>query len=83
MSCGVGHRRGLDLVLLWCRPAAVAPIRPLAPIRPAEPPCAANVPLTSKKREKVAESESTIVVARVWGGEKWVKFCQREQTFSC
>ena len=32
MSCGVGLRRGLDLVLLWlwCEPAAVAPIRPLA-----------------------------------------------------
>ena len=32
MSCGVGHRRSLDLVLLWlwCRLAAVVPIRPLA-----------------------------------------------------
>ena len=32
MSCGVGHRRGLDPVLLWLwrRPAAIAPIRPLA-----------------------------------------------------
>ena len=32
MSCGVGHRRGLDLVLLclWHKPAAVAPIQPLA-----------------------------------------------------
>ena len=32
MSCGVGHRRGSDLVLLWlwCGPAATAPIRPLA-----------------------------------------------------
>ena len=29
MSCGVGHRRGLDPALLWLwrRPAAVAPIR--------------------------------------------------------
>ena len=28
MSCGVGHRRGLDLVLLWLwyRPVATAPI---------------------------------------------------------
>ena len=28
MSCGVGHRRGSDPVLLWlwCRPAVVAPI---------------------------------------------------------
>ena len=32
MSCGVGHRLGSDLSLLWlwCRPAAVDPIRPLA-----------------------------------------------------
>ena len=32
MSCGVGHRRGLDpaLLCLWCRPAAAAQIRPLA-----------------------------------------------------
>ena len=32
MSCGVGRRHGLDLVLLWLwrRPAATALIRPLA-----------------------------------------------------
>ena len=32
MSCGVGHRHSLNLVLLWLlhRPAAIAPIRPLA-----------------------------------------------------
>ena len=30
MSCGEGHRRGLALALLWCRMAAVAPVRPLA-----------------------------------------------------
>ena len=32
MSCGVGHRRGLDPVLLWlwCRPVATASIGPLA-----------------------------------------------------
>ena len=30
MSCGVGHRRGVDPALLWHRPAAVAPFRPLA-----------------------------------------------------
>ena len=31
-SCGVGHRRGSDLALLWlcCRPAAAALIQPLA-----------------------------------------------------
>ena len=32
MSRGVGHRCGLDLELLWlwCGPAAAVPIRPLA-----------------------------------------------------
>ena len=32
LSCGVGHRHGLDLTLLWLwyRLAAVVPIQPLA-----------------------------------------------------
>ena len=30
MNCGVGRRHGLDLALLWCRPAATALIGPLA-----------------------------------------------------
>ena len=30
MSYGVGCRCGLDPMLLWCRPAAAAPIQPLA-----------------------------------------------------
>ena len=32
VSCGVGHRRGLDpeLLWLWCRPPSAAPIQPLA-----------------------------------------------------
>ena len=32
VSCGMGLRHGSDpaLLSLWCRPAAVAPIRPLA-----------------------------------------------------
>ena len=36
MSCGVGHKRGLDLVLLllWHKPAAAAPILPTAWERP-------------------------------------------------
>ena len=29
MNCGVGRRHGLDLALLWCRPAATALIGPL------------------------------------------------------
>ena len=48
MSCGVGHRQGLDLVLMWMwhRLAAVAPIQPLA----WEPPHAAGVALKRKKK---------------------------------
>ena len=36
VSCGVGHRHGSDLVLLWLwrRLVAIAPIRPLAWERP-------------------------------------------------
>ena len=28
--CGVGHRHGLDLALLWHGPVAIVPIPPLA-----------------------------------------------------
>ena len=47
MSCGVGHRRGLDLALLWlwCRPAAAALIQPLA----WELPCATGADCLTNK----------------------------------
>ena len=50
MSCGVGRRRISDLALpwLWCRPAAIALIRPLA----WEPPYAAGAALKRQKRKK-------------------------------
>ena len=50
MSCGVGHRRGLDPEVLWlgCRPAAVALIRPLG----WEPPYAAGAAIESKTTQK-------------------------------
>ena len=55
MNCGVGRRRGLDLVLLWLwrSLAATAPIRPLA----WEPPYATGVAQekgrkTKKKKKK-------------------------------
>ena len=50
MSCGVGRRGSLDLVLLWLwyRPAAVAPIRPLV----WEPPFAAGAALKQKEKKK-------------------------------
>ena len=50
MSCGVGHRHGLDpeLLWLWRRPAAAAPIQPLA----WELPCAAGAALQRPKKKK-------------------------------
>ena len=50
MSCGLGHRCSSDVSLLWlwCRPAAVAPIRPLA----WEPPYAASAAPKSQKKKK-------------------------------
>ena len=47
VNCGVdlGGRRIIEKLWLWCRPAAVAPIRPLA----WELPYAVGVPLKSKK----------------------------------
>ena len=50
MSCGIGHRRGSDLALLWLwrRPAATAPIRPLA----CEPPYAAGAAQWQKRQKK-------------------------------
>ena len=49
MSCGVGHRNSLDLVLLclWYRPAAIAPIQ--APAQ--ELPHATGVALKKDKRK--------------------------------
>ena len=53
MSCGVGHRHGLDLMLLWLwrRQAATVPIRPLA----WEPPYATSVAPKSKKKKKIEQ----------------------------
>ena len=53
MSCGVGHRRDLDLALLWLwhSPAALALIRPLA----WELPYAIGVALKSKIKIKINE----------------------------
>ena len=50
MSCGVGHRLGLDPVLLWLwhRLAAAALIRPLA----WEPPYALGAALKRPKKKK-------------------------------
>ena len=51
MSCGVGQRPGLDLVLLWLwhRQAVTALIGTLA----WEPPYAMGVALKKKKKQKI------------------------------
>ena len=53
MSCGVGHRRGSDLVFLWawCRLAAAAMIRSLA----WELPYARYSPKEQKKKKKLKQ----------------------------
>ena len=54
-SCGVGHRCGLEPILLWlwCRPVATALIPPLA----WEPPYASGAALKKKEREKLYNGE--------------------------
>ena len=52
MRCGVGHRCGSDLVLLWHRRAAVAPIRPLAWEPPYTTGAALRRPKTKEKKNK-------------------------------
>ena len=51
LSCGVGHRCGLDLVLLclWCKLAAAAPIAPLA----WEPPYAVGTAFKRHTHKKI------------------------------
>ena len=63
MSCGVGHRCGLDLVLLWlwCRPAAAAPIGPLA----WEPPYATGVALKTQKTKKRSGLEAHLTFQKI------------------
>ena len=48
MSCGVGHRLGSDLMLLWHRLVATILMRPLA----WEPPYAQGVDLKRQKDKK-------------------------------
>ena len=50
MSCGAVRRHGSDpaLLWLWCRPAAVAPIRTLA----GEPPYARGLALKRKNKKQ-------------------------------
>ena len=71
VSCGVGRRRGSDLVLpwLWCKAAATALIQPLA----WEPPYAAVAALGKKKKMdnifllSEADKAQERVVYVLWG----------------
>ena len=59
MSCGVGRRHGSDLELLWLwrRLTAIAPMRPLA----WEPPHVAGVALKRPKKKKKNIATKTIM----------------------
>ena len=54
MSCGVGHRHGSDpeLLWLWRRPAATAPIHPLAWELPYVAPAALKRKIKQKQKQK-------------------------------
>ena len=60
VSCGVGCRCGLDLVLLClcCRPAAAALIRP----RPWEPPYAESAALKKGKKKKKSGPRASEII---------------------
>ena len=57
MTCGIDHRHGSDLALLWLwhRPAAIAPIRPLA----WEFPYAVGAALKSKKKKEREKKQTS------------------------
>ena len=59
VSCGVGHRLGSDLMLLWlwCKLAAVAPIGRL----PWEPPYAMGAALKCEKQNKTKQNKTTLL----------------------
>ena len=63
MSCGVGCRCGSDpeLLWLWHRPAATAPIGPLA----WEPPYAVGVALKSQKKKKLEHNPKTSITSGI------------------
>ena len=63
-ACTVGHRRGLDpsLLLLWCRPAATAPIQPLA----WEPPYASGEALKKTKTKQKGQRKRTWNIRGLW-----------------
>ena len=63
MSCGVGHRHGSDLALLWLwrRPVATAPIQPLD----REPPYALGMSLKRQKMKKKKVLALTLLIMSI------------------
>ena len=64
MSCGVGHRHGSDLALLWLwhRLAATTPIRPAA----WEPPYVAGVALRRQKTKQKNKQKKVFQYSEVF-----------------
>ena len=62
--CGIGCRHGSNplLLWLWCRPAAIAPIRPLA----WEPLYAMGTALRSKKKKKACGTLEKMRTSSLW-----------------
>ena len=82
MSCGVDHKHGLkpELLRLWCRLAAAAPIRPLA----REFPYAMGVAL--KREKKVRSMTPKLVLGlltgrRCCGASQGHQVCPEEVSF--
>ena len=88
MSCSGDCRRGLDpnLLWLWCRPAAAAPIQPLA----WELPNAAGAALKSEKKKRMYIYINKLLHfydhsaeyfhifnsnAQLWGWERFIHMC--------
>ena len=63
MSCGIGHRQGLDPMLLqlwlWCGPAATAPIRLLV----WEPPYAMDAALKKDEKNKLKKNGVELLIS--------------------
>ena len=87
VSCGVGRRCGWDpeLLWLWRRPSATAPIRPLA----WEPPCAAGAALEMAKRQKKKKKKKKKKGLCAQGLEELMllislkySFCLKQSTYS-
>ena len=61
MSCGVGHRRGSDPMLLWHQPVATAPIGLLA----WKPPYAMGAALEKTKKKKNQLYLNTLAIIKI------------------